>query len=169
MAAACSGKVNPIPQAANNLCVQLSMETGTFSLVDDPKVSLKELISKGGYGFVDPAITDQNFKLSIEGKRDVVLYADLGDYLSSDQIIRCMEKDGYLPATLDDALAMGAMVPERQRENPILFLGTTWRDTEGHPRIPVLDVLQGGRGLDLPWFRSGWGNDFRFAAVRELN
>jgi hypothetical protein len=75
MAAACSGKVNPIPQAANNLCVQLSMETGTFSLVDDPKVSLKELISKGGYGFVDPAITDQNFKLSIEGKRDVVVWS----------------------------------------------------------------------------------------------
>jgi hypothetical protein len=168
MAGACSGNLNPTQQMANNLCRQLSVETGTFSLVDDPKISLKDQISNGGYLFVDPAITDQNFKLSIGGKRDLVLYTNPGDYLLPDEIIRCMNDDGYLPATLDDALAMGATFPEWQRQNPIIFLGTTWRDTEGHAHVPVLDVLHGGRGLDLPWFQSGWGADFRFAGVRAV-
>jgi len=141
-----------------------------------PTVPLAEQIRHGNYNYANPDITDANFSLTIPaGKREVVLYDPRG-YVSSETMIARMKADGCRPATFDDALAMGIQYPDRQRQNPIVFLGTAWRDPGGDRRVPVLGVWDGSRalslycfgerGLGLIWFDAGWSGLCRFAVVR---
>ena len=76
-----------------------------------------------------------------------------------------MKADDCRPAVLDDALAMGIQFPNRQRQNPIVFLGTIWSGAGGGRLVPVLGVWIGLRELHLRWFGGVW--NCRFAAVRE--
>lgn len=149
------------------MCTSTKNAVETFLLDLDPKVSLAERIRAGNYGYVNPDITPENFTLTVPaGKREVVLYDPKG-YTSSEAMIARMKADGYVPATLDDALAMGQKYPDRQRANPIVFLGSVWPDPNGYQRVPVLVGWFGGRWLCLVGFGGGWLDFCRFAAVRE--
>lgn len=138
----------------------------TYSVIRDPTVSIQEQINRGGYGYANPAINSGNFKLSLSGSRDIVLYDPRG-FVSSEEMIRRMDGDGFLSATLDDALAFGIEHPDRQCQNPIVFLGTVWRGSDRDRRVPVLNHWDGRRGLHLRWFDSVWDGSCRFAAVRK--
>lgn len=138
----------------------------TFAVAIDPSVRLAEQIRCGNYVYVNASIKPKNFTLTLPaGEREVVLFDPHG-YASSDEVIACMKRDEYVPATLDDALAFGATYPDRQRRNPIVFLGTMWRSPGGNG-IPMLSVRRRGRVLNLGWFEYNWYNHCRFAAVRE--
>ncbi len=137
-----------------------------FALVLDPSVPLEEQVQRGNYNYANPAITQEHFSLTLSGGCEVVLFDPHGT-VSSEEMVRRMKQDGYVPATLDDALAMGTQFPERQRQNPIVFLGSVWRDGDGSRRVPVLFDWSGERGLGLGWFVYGWSVRCRFAAVRE--
>jgi len=146
----------PATQAAETLILSL-----------DPSVSLQDQVARGKYGYVNPNYTPDNFRLTAPAaKREVVLYDPRG-YVSSEEMIARMKADGNKPAGIDDCLAMGAQHPERQRRNPIVFLGTVWCDSVGSRRVPVLDGWNGGRWLFLCWFVGDWVGGCRFAAVRE--
>jgi hypothetical protein len=151
---------------------EISMSTSTettretFALAFDPTIGIGEWVRRGNYTRPNPDINERNFKLTLSGTRKIVLYDPKGA-VSSDEMIRRMKADGYKPAGIDDALAMGAQFPERQRQNPIVFLGTTWRDPDGLQHVPVLSGWCGGRRLGLDWFDFVWDGRYRFAALRE--
>ena len=131
------------------------------------RVPLDEQILRGQYNYINPAITTRKFKLTISaGKREIVLYDPRG-FVSSKEMIRRMKPDGCVAAVIDDCLAIGQQFPNRQRRNPIVFLGTVCRDAHGNRRVPVLDCWDGERKLDLAWFDDDWNDVCRFAAVRE--
>lgn len=140
----------------------------TFALDLDPKVPLPEQIRRGNYSYVDPAITPEHFTLTLSGKREVVLFDDPHGTVFSKEMIARMKQEGCVPATLDDALAMGAQFPDRQCQNTIVFLGTVWPDPRSRRRVPVLGKWVGRRMLSLfSGFGGGWRDSYRFAAVRE--
>jgi hypothetical protein len=85
----------------------------------DPSIPLPEQIRKGNYGYVNEHYTPQNFTLTLTGNREVVLF-DPNGFVSSKEMIRRMKRDGFVPATIDDALAMGTKFPDRQKQNPIV-------------------------------------------------
>ena len=146
--------------------IKTQFETFVLNL-PGPTIPLEEQIRRGNHKYSNPAINAGNFQLTIPaGKREVVLYDPRG-YVSSEEMIRRMEADGYKPATLDDCLAMGAQHPDRQRQNPIVFLGSVWCDPVGYRHVPVLDDWGGVRLLLLCWFDDGWSDVCRVAAVRE--
>jgi len=139
-----------------------------FLIEIDPRVPFEERVRRGNYDYVNENITPDNFKLTKSGKRKIVLYDPKGA-VSSEEMIRRMTENQDRPAVLDDALELGYKFPERQRQNPIVFLGeeTLWRYPDGDRRVPVLGRWGGGRQLDLGWFGLGWRASYRFAAVRE--
>lgn len=137
-----------------------TVETLVLNL--DPSIPLAEQIRRGNYTYVNSVITPNNFHLMVPaGKRDIILYDPRG-YVSSEEMVRWMKGDGCVPATLDDALAMGQQYPDRQRRNPIVFLGTIWPVAFGIRHVSVLY----GRSLELSWFDNTWNMLCRFAAVR---
>jgi hypothetical protein len=140
--------------------------TETYPVTLDPTVSLDEQIKAGNYGYVNTLYKARNFKLTLAGSREIVLF-DAGGSVTSETMIARMKAEGFIPATLDDALAMGAKYPTRQKKNPIVFLGTVFRGPGDGRRVPVLGNGDGKRGLNLNWFDDDWFLYFRFAAVRE--
>jgi hypothetical protein len=144
----------------------IAEQLDTFTVTLDPTIGMAEWVRRGNYEYANPDIRERNFKLTPTGTREVVLYDPKGA-VSSEEMIRRMKADGYKPAGIDDCLAMGAQFPERQRQNPIVFLGSVWRGPVGGQLVPVLYGWRGRRKLGLGWFDGGWGGSYRFAAVRE--
>jgi hypothetical protein len=138
----------------------------TYPVTLDPTVSLEGQINAGNYAFVDEHYTPQNFPLTLTGQREVMLFDPLGN-VSSEEMIALMKADKCVPATIDDCLAFGTTFPERQRKNPIVFLGTVFHDPNRGRHVPVLRGWVGGRSLYLGWFVDRWSYGCRFAAVRE--
>lgn len=136
-----------------------------FSLALDPPVPLEEWVRRGNYDCVNPAVTSANFPLTQRGSREVVLFAPR-QALSSKEVVRWMQEEGYKPAGIDECLALGAQYPERQRANPLVFLGRPWRNPQGRRRVPVLVDSYGRRKISLHWFDTNWSDVCCFAAVR---
>lgn len=140
-----------------------------FLIEIDPNVSFEVRVQRGNYGFVNENIRPANFNLTKSGKRRIVLYDPKGD-VSSKEMTRRMAENGDRPAVLDDALELGYKFPDRQRKNPIVFLGeeTVWQGPGGDRRVPVLSEWYDLRELSLSWFDRDWFAFCRFAAVREF-
>ena len=129
--------------------------------------SLAEMIEAGKYDWKYSDITQEHFPVQGQGReeKDVVLF-HFGRYISSGDAIAEMAKAGYCPVQIQELLAFGGANPELQKQFPIVALGSVWRDPGGRRHVPYLDWHDRGRGLSLGWFGSGWGGDYRFAAVR---
>lgn len=141
-------------------------EVKPFGLDLDAAVSLTKWIKRGHYDYVNANYTPENFRLTLSGRRKIALIDPRG-CVSSREMIRRMKHEGLVPATLDAALAFCVAYPERQRHNPLVFLGTVWRDPSGNRRVPVLFGCDNKRKLHLGWFDQEWFFFFRFATLRE--
>ncbi len=128
--------------------------------------SLNELITLGKYDWVDENITDVNFPIpegfafGLEPK----LY-HFNRYISSRNVIKEMEKDGFRPATIWDLLDYGAKNPELQRQFPIVALGSV-EQMDSLRRVAYFSRRGVARILVLSWFEDDWPGQFRFLAVR---
>jgi hypothetical protein len=154
------------------MSTKTAIQRETFALTLDPTVPLSEQVRMGTYGELNGNYKPENFTLTLTGNREVVLFDPQGA-VSSEEMIARMKAEGYVPALIDDALAMGVQYPDRQKKNAIVFLGTLFHDHDscGDERVPLLDgwedVSEGGRLLLLGWFGNEWPDGCRFAAVRE--
>ncbi len=70
-------------------------------------------------------------------------------------------------AELHELLPVGAQHPGKQREFPIIALGSKWQGPCGHWYVPYLGRWRGERGLRLRWFGSAWSESCRFLAFRK--
>lgn len=131
--------------------------------------TLQRLIAAGKYDGGSSDISDQNFPIP----EDFVLGADPKVYhfnrdISSEDAIREMDKDGYVPAMAWDLLDYGAKNPEEQRKYPIVGLGSVAK-VGGRRRVLCLDEDGSERVLVLRWFDVDWGAHCRFLAVRKVS
>ena len=142
----------------------------SFNIVVDHKRSLSEMIKAGKYDRPNSDITADHFPIKGKDKskqeKNVVLF-HFDKTMSSEQVIVEMDKEGFLPAKIEDNLALGEIQPELQKQFPIVALGSIWRDAVALPRVSCLYWDGTRRALHLCWFAYSWDPDSRFLAVRK--
>ena len=148
-----------------------AITTDDVKLTVDYTKTVEQAIADGNYDWKNSDVTAKNFPISPEmiGKK-VDISGRLFHFdrnINSKEAIKEMDSDGCRPAILMELLALGATHPELQRQFPVVALGSVWRDSDGNRRVPVLDVGDSGRQLDLGYFDSGWSASYRFLGVRK--
>ena len=145
----------------------------TFKLTVDCSQSLKQMIQAGKYDWVNDDITAKHFPPPAggqggKGKVEAVFeLAHFNKYISSEDAIAELKKQGFRPAKIEELLAFGEKYPEEQRKYPIVALGSVWQDWSGYRRVASLWCAGSSRGLGLLWFERGWDGGYRFLVVRE--
>ena len=148
----------PIEQLAENC----------YKVLVDYEQTLQQMIANGKYDYVNSDINQSNFPVSGNGKQEVVVeLVHYGRDMETDDVLKDLESKGMRPAILPELLAFGATHTEKQREFPIVALGSVWRGRDGGRRVPCLGRCGSGRWLRLYWDDEGWGDGCRFAAVRK--
>ena len=148
----------PIEQLAEN-CYKAFVDYGQ---------TLQQMIANGKYDYANSDITSGNFPMTGNGKQEVVVeLVHFGRDMESDAVLKEFEARGLRAVTLPELLAFGSHNPEKQREFPIIALGSVWQGRGGDRSVPCLSGDGSGRGLYLDWDDDRWGDYCRFAAVRK--
>lgn len=153
----------PIEQLAKN-CYKVLLDYGQ---------TLQQMIANGKYNYANSNITSGNFPMTGNGKQEVIVeLVHYGRDMATDDVLKDLESKGMRPAILPELLAFGATNPEKQREFPIIALGSVWHDRGGDRSVPYLGRDGSRRELNLGWGDGRWGDgrwddDCRFAAVRK--
>jgi len=145
--------------------------TDDIKLTVDYTKTVDQAIADGKYGWKNSDITAKHFPISPEmiGTK-VEISGKLFHFnrsMSSEDVIKEMDKDGYRPAVLMEALALAAAYPELQRRFPIIALGSVWRVSFGNRRVPCLLVDGYDRKLFLYYFGNTWVAQVRFFGIRK--
>ena len=144
----------------------LGLLVATFRLIIDYTMSLADMITAGGYDWVNPNITEANFPIMMKGKFN--LDAELFHFnrnISSEDAVEEMRKTGCRGAMIEELLSFGAKNLELQRQFPIVALGSSCV-LRGDRQVAYL--VGGGfrRFLILDVWVGDWGGDVRFLGVR---
>jgi len=142
-----------------------------ISFIVDYTKTVDQAIADGEYGWKNSDITAKHFpispemigtKVEISGK---LFHFNRG--MSSEDVIKEMDKDGYRPAVLMEALALAAAYPELQRKFPIIALGSVRHGSDGFRWVPCLRVDGRSRRLSLDYFDDDWNASCHFLGVRK--
>lgn len=162
------------PQALQKiLCEALMSSVKTESDIAFPlkvnyDLSVESLVAHGKYDWKNDNITTNNFPTVRKGEANLVLeLVHFNKVLTSEEVLKELDKMGYRPAELHELLSFGEKYPDIQRQFTVFALGSLWRYWNGDRLVPYLRRCGGGRGLDLSYFSYGWGGRCRFAAVRK--
>jgi len=152
---------------ASNLLKAAQIVRNVLAVFVDYSLSLPQMIAAGKYDWVNPDITEKNFPVP----ENYVLGSDpkifhFSRNVSSEDVVKEMDKEGYEPAMIWDLLDFGAKNPEEQRKFPIVGLGSVG-EVGGHRYVPYLDGDDSERDLDLCWWGHGWDAFYRFLGVRK--
>lgn len=134
------------------------------SITVDYSASVEQLVEAGKYGWSNDDITSHNFPSFERGMAQVVVYlVNFNSDISSEDVIRELDRQGLRPATLKELLTLGVAQPDLQCKNPIVALDY------GYVDVPFLDSCRGGsyRSLNLHWRDYDWRLGCQFAAVRK--
>lgn len=126
-----------------------------------PKLS--SLIKEKKFDYVNSDITDTLFSVPKEIGTDFKLY-HFDRYISSEDAIKEMEKDGYKPANIYELLTWTGW----NDNDWVVALGSVGK-VDGDRRVPYLDGSGSRRDLHLRWFGLGWDALCRFLGVRNLS
>ena len=140
----------------------------TFKVTVNYGQTLKEMIEKGKFNWVNDNINSKNFPIEGKGQveTEVVLF-HFNKTITSEEVIKEMEKEGYCPANIAELLALAEKEPDLQRQFPIASLGSVWRGPSGFHDVSCLSRSISARYLNLYWFEDSWNDDWRFAALRK--
>ena len=140
-----------------------------FHITVNYGLSLKEMIAAGGYDWKNDDITEARFPVPTGSPVELDTELIHFDYdISSENVVAELDKKGYRPATIHELLAFGAKYPNKQREFPIVALGSV-AGVGGDRRVAYLDGGGDGRRLGLGWWVGGWSRSYRFLAVRKVS
>jgi len=123
-----------------------------------PKLSA--LIESRKFDWVNFDIKDGLFEKPKEIGTDFKLY-HFGRYISSEDAIKGMQKDGYEPANAWELLSW----EDWNEKDLVVALGSVAK-VDGGRRVPYLGGDDSERYLNLRWFVSDWVAHCRFLAVR---
>jgi len=124
--------------------------------------SLKSLIDEWKFDYVNFNILT-NFSLPERKYTDYKLF-HFDREISSEDAIKEIEKEGYLPANIIELLSW----KEWNEKDNVVALGSVAKLRDGR-HVVYLGRRGLGRNLSLDWFGCGWDCDDRFLAVRNLN
>jgi hypothetical protein len=137
-------------------------------IVVDYSKSLAEMISAGKYDWVNSDITSKRFPVKGQGRVELnAEFVYYGKLMSSDDIVKDVKERSLRPATLSELLAFGETYPDKQREFPIVALGSVWQHWSGDRSLASLHCLGSKRKLNLCIWESVWDGCCRFLAFRK--
>ncbi len=152
----------------NPFDVTITENDEVLNVTVDYDRSVASGIKAGKYDWSNSDITDDHYPNSGSGKSDVeIILVHYGKDMSTKNVLKDFDKRNLRPATLQELLAIGEQFPDKQREFPIIALGSVWRNSRGNRYVPCLIGSGSYRGLDLYWIVSDWHDICRFAAVRK--
>jgi len=138
-----------------------------YPVTVDYSKTIEEMVAAGNYGYANPDITTEHFPPKGSGIVEVQIHLKhFNRVMSSDAVLKGLDKMGLRPATPMEILAFGAKYPDIQRQFPIVEMGQNWQSPFG-PRVLDLVSDDRERDLHLAWLGLGWFASWRFAAVRK--
>ena len=141
---------------------------GTFPTKVNYDLSVESLVAQGKYDWKNSDIKSKNFQTTRKGETTLNLeLVHLNQVLTSEEVIKELDKRGLRPAELHELLSFGIQYQEEQRKYPIVAMGSVWQHWSGYRDVAYLFGDGGERGLGLGYFGGRWSEDFRFLAVRE--
>jgi hypothetical protein len=141
-----------------------------YLVVTDYDLLVEDAIAAGHYDQKNSntRITNRNFPSKRMGTRALEIILVKFKYaMSSEDVLRELDKHGLRPAELPELLAFGERYPDVQREFPVVALGSVWQYSGGRCYVPYLSRHTGRRGLYLSWLGGEWFSLCRFAVVRK--
>lgn len=126
----------------------------------ETKTNLKDLIDSHKFDGVNPSITSETFSEEDIRGDDYKLF-HFERYLSSEEAIKEMEKEGYSAANLYELLSW----KEWNKKDSVISLGSVVKVLGGR-HVPCLGGSDSKRYLNLDWWVSDWYADYRFLGVR---
>jgi len=141
-------------------------ETQSFPVTVNYNLTVSEAISAGKYYWSNPDVSSKNFPSDQKGIVKVVIELVHFDQDTNVDVPAELDKRGLRPATLPELLAFGARYPNKQREFPIVALGSTWRNN-GLRHVGLLLGNADDRELTLYWFEACCWAEYRIAAIRK--
>lgn len=159
---------NTLARDVVNLISGPQLDYPSYSVTVDYDQMVEQLVRNGQYDWVNRDITSRNFPSRERGQvqLDIFLF-NFDDEISSENILKEMDKLSFRSATLKELLALGAQHSNLQRKDLIVALGSTWRASAGRVDVPYLAGGESDRYLHLFWFDGDWYSSWRFAAVRK--
>jgi len=152
-----------------DLMAEANGNTGnSFKVTVDYDRRLERMIEDGKYDWNNSDINAKNFPIEGKGTAEVdIELVHFNRVMESDDVLKELDKMGFRPATLPELLAFGAKYLDKQREFPIVALGSAWRCLFGYRGVAYLGRGGSGRYLYLRWLEGWWYAYCRFAAVRK--
>ena len=120
---------------------------------------LKSLIKKQKFNYVNSNITETNFPKPDRFSTDYKVFI-FDRYILSEDVIKEMEKEGYVPANIYELLSYTG------KETWLIALGSACV-SGGYLRVLCLCGSGSGRELRLDSFDGDWSNFCRFVGVRK--
>ncbi len=146
-------------------------ETNRLFLDVNYALPLSDMIRDGKFDRVNPDIAEKSFPIHKRSNSEVEmkLFDFTNPDIEFDEVIREMDRQGYRPAELPEALAYAKANPDEQRKYPIAIPGSILPLLGGSRCIPCLVDWYGSRKLDLLWYGPGYWSLgwFRFLGVRK--
>ncbi len=121
---------------------------------------LSKLIKERKFGWVNSTITDSLFKTPKEISTDFKLF-NFDRYISSEDVIKEMEKEGYKPANAWELLSW----KDWNEKDWVVALGSVG-EVRGLRHVVYLYRYDAKRYLDLSYWVGDWYAGSRFLAVR---
>jgi len=162
------GQLDRFLKKENPYDVTITEKDEVLSVTVNRDRTIAEGIKAGEYNWSNDSINDKNFKRTGKGTEVTeIILVHFDKSMSTDKALKELEKRNLRPADLQELLAIGEQHPDKQRQFPIIALGSVWQNPGGSRGVPYL--LRGGsdRGLGLRWLGIDWGDVCRFAAVRK--
>ena len=125
--------------------------------------TLKSLIKKNKFDWVNPNITSENFPP--QGKIEEVELIDFKKALTTNEVIKLLAEQGFRPATIYELLTWSQK--NWNGKDWIVALGSVWQSAGGYRRVACLFRDASERYLSLYWVEDDWRGFCRFAAVRK--
>ena len=130
-------------------------------------LTLQEMFESIDYKYKQESIKENRFPIPPEVKgRSLTVSSKLfsfGSILNKKRFISKMEEEGYRPATIHEAIFFAKTYPKLYEKFSIAALGSTWLDSGGCLRIPV---VYKNKGISQEYFNDRWKTSCRFLGVR---
>lgn len=137
-----------------------------LTLQVDYERSIEEGIKAGCYDWVSSKIIDSKFAVVRQGIKEVsILFLHFNKLISTDSVLKELQRKGYQPANLQELLSIGEHFPDIQRQFSIVALGSIYRSAGDITYAPCLSSCHLWRALYTYRTEGPWDEFSRFAVV----
>ncbi|MBU1179636.1 hypothetical protein KJ885_01695 [Patescibacteria group bacterium] len=117
------------------------------------------------FDWVNDNITQENFSILEEPNENTeYVLVDMGKPVSTEEAEAEIKKQGLPLTTLADLLLYVRKNPDKQKEFPIVALGSRWQHSSGRWFSPYAACWGSWRRLRLCWRERDWNDRCRFLA-----